>query len=611
MTDDRIGLVRVAGLVEAARAETPNCLLFDNGDTFQGGGMGDLSADGASPGGAPHPMIIAMNALGYDAATLGNHDFDYGIELLDAVLADARFPIVLANAQCPGNGEPFKPRHVILEREFEDLDGAHHKIRIGVTGTVPPQVAKWNRSVLNGDLIFGDAVAATAHEAALLKAEGADIVVVLAHSGLGNEPATQTGDEVDCAPENAAENAALAIAALPGVDVVIAGHTHEVFPPRRDCDIVPPGVPIVQPGFWGSHLGCIDLALVKQGSNGTGLWKMVKAQAEALPLNGAARNAGAKALRRFLRDRPALRKTIGAKHRAARAETGRRIGQSAVPLHTYLSTIAPCAATQLISNAQRVAAEAALATVPDMRGLPLISAVAPMRGGGRAGPDQFTDIPAGPLLLRHVSDLYCYPNALAVLRMRGRDVLDWLERSASLFQRIDPGDPSPQPLIDHDFAGYNFDRLDGLCYDIDVSAAPRTDAQGERVFDTPGRIRNLRHADGRPVDPDENLLIATNSYRASGGGNFRVCAAAETVFLGTEPVRNCIVDFITSSAGPVAPVPNKTFTLRGFGVAGLIVETGPGAQHHRDVLAQHRLSMLGPSEDGFLQFSWRPADQPS
>ncbi len=596
--DDRVGLVRVAGLVEAARAETPNCLLFDNGDTFQGGPMGDVAAKSVTRGDDPHPMIVAMNALGYDAATLGNHDFDYGLRMLDAVLADADFPVVLANAQRPGNGEPYKPRHVILEREVEDVDGDRHTIRIGVTGTVPPQVAQWNRGILNGDLTFGDAVAAAGQEARLLKAEGADIVVALAHSGLGESTPPAPGAE--------AENAARAIAGLPDIDVVVAGHTHDVFPTECDCDISPPRVPIVQPGFWGSHLGCIDMALVKDNDRASGGWKMAKAHAEALPLDTANRSESAAALRHFLRTKPELRKAIGVKHRATRADTGRQIGQSAVSLHTYFSVLAPCPATQLIADAQRAAAKELLSIDPELRDRHVISAVGPMRSGGLAGPDQFTDIPAGPLRLRHVSDLYCYPNTLTVLQLKGRDVLEWLERSASQYFRIDPDDPAAQSLINHDFAGYNFDRLDGLLYDIDVSRPARTDAHGERVFDTPGRVRNLRHADGRPLNPDEHLLLATNSYRAAGGGNFRVCTQEEIVASGTVPVRDLIVDFIRDQDAAINPIPKPTFNLVGFGRAMPVVETGPGALAHSDQFADFGLTHIGTSPDGFVRLEYRP-----
>ena len=603
--DDRIGLLRVAGLISTLRASAPNCMLFDNGDTFQGGVLGDLEATTAARGGAPHVMIEAMNALGYDAATLGNHDFDYGIETLEAILADAAFPFVLANAQRPGNGEPFRPRHVLLERRVEDMDGTPHSLRIGVTGTVPPQVARWNNTVLQDDVVFGDAVAATDLEARALKAAGADIVVALAHSGLGGATPTDPSGP----PETFLENAAAIIAALPDVDVVIAGHTHDVHPPSRETNILPPRTPIVQPGFWGSHLGCIDIALTRPSADGSARWTIARSHAEAFPSTAADRTHCTRALHQFLRDRPSLRRSIAGKHRATRADSARRIGESAVPLHTYFSSIAPCAATQLMSDAQRAAARALLSEEDGLGRLPLLSAVAPMRSGGLAGPDQYTDVPRGELLLRHISDLYCYPNTLAVLRLTGRGLTDWLERAASIFNRIDAESPTDQILVDRAFAGYNFDRLDGLTYDIDVSLPARTDAQGERWFETPGRIVNLRHADGRPVDPDEHVLVVTNSYRASGGGNFRVCAEADRVAVANVPIRDCIAEYVRSNSAGTRPIPTRTFTLCGFGAATPIFETGPGALRHLGDVAGLGLSPCCTTADGFLRFELIPSNR--
>jgi 2',3'-cyclic-nucleotide 2'-phosphodiesterase/3'-nucleotidase len=608
--DARIGLLQIAGLVSALREGVPNCLLFDNGDTFQGSALDDLETRSTARSAAPHAMIEVMTAMGYDAATLGNHDFDYGIEMLEDVLADAGFPFVLANAQHPGNGEPFRPRHVMLERKVEDVDGTSHTLRIGVTGTVPPQVARWNSAVLKDALVFGDPVAAVDAEARALRAAGADIVVALAHSGLG-DIALPTPDQADTPRDTFPENAALAIAALPDVDIVIAGHTHDVYPPSRDCDIEPPGTPIVQPGFWGSHLGCIDIALTKPRGAEAGPWSILKSRVEAFPSNAAHKTEAVAALNGFLRDKPALRRSIATKHRAARAMSQRRIGRTEVPLHTYFSGIAPCAATQLISDAQRAAARALLPDTDDVNRLPLLSAVAPMRSGGLAGPDQFTDVPAGELLLRHVSDLYFYPNMLAVLRLTGRDLTHWLERAASIFNRIDAGSASDQVLLDREFAGYNFDRLDGLTYEIDVSLPARTDARGERCFETSGRIAEIRFADGRPVDPDEHVLVVTNSYRAAGGGNFPVCAEADRVAIRSVPVRDCIIDFVRSGKSPIHPVPTPCFTLRGLGAATAIFETGPGALRHLGEVADLGLAPRGTTDDGFLRFEMQDPSRSS
>jgi 2',3'-cyclic-nucleotide 2'-phosphodiesterase/3'-nucleotidase len=597
--DDAVGLVRVAGLIEAARADAPNCLVLDNGDTLQGAPLGDVAVADMLPRGDPHPMVAAMNAIGYDAATLGNHDFDYGIGVLDAALSRARFPVVLANAQ-RADGGPFRPGHVILRRMMRDRAGELQELRVGITGTVPPQVAQWNRMALGGELTFSCSVASVAREAAEMRAAGADLVVVLAHAGLGE-------DEVGAGE---GENTALSIAALPDVDAVIAGHTHEVFPEASACTVEVPDTPIVQPGSSGSHLGCIDLALERRdsaqpdGSGRPARWTLVKARAEAIPItapsDGRDRLAG---LRRLLRNNPGLRRQVAGQHRATRRFTGRELGASAVPLNTYFSFLAPCAATQLVSDAQLAAAREAVAGEPELRGLPLLSAVAPFRSGGRSGAHHYTDIPAGPLLLRHAADLYCYPNLLAVLRVRGSGLRCWLERSASLYRQIDPEDPSPQLLIDHAFASYNFDRIGGLHYDIDVSRPARTTAHGDRTFENGGRVRNLRFADGTPVAPDDEVLVVTNSYRAAGGGHFRACLASETVLTGTHPVRDHVVQYIREAGEPLAPEPDPTFRLRGLGRAAILVETGPGALRHPERAAELGLTHAGDGDFGFVRFS--------
>ncbi|MBF9059749.1 2',3'-cyclic-nucleotide 2'-phosphodiesterase, partial [Rhodobacterales bacterium HKCCSP123] len=148
--EDGVGLAALAGLVERARAECPNTLLVDNGDTLQGAPLGDAAVSDLMPEGAIHPMIAAMNELGYDAATLGNHDFDFGLEALHRALAAARFPVVLANAVTPAEGRAFLPPHVLLDRSLTDREGHPHRLRIGVTGVAPPQITQWGHAQLAG-----------------------------------------------------------------------------------------------------------------------------------------------------------------------------------------------------------------------------------------------------------------------------------------------------------------------------------------------------------------------------------------------------------------------------------------------------------------------------
>jgi 2',3'-cyclic-nucleotide 2'-phosphodiesterase/3'-nucleotidase len=209
----------------------------------------------------------------------------------------------------------------------------------------------------------------------------------------------------------------------------------------------------------------------------------------------------------------------------------------------------------------------------------------------------------GPILLRHVADLYGYHNAHAVLRMRGRDVIDWLERSASIYRRIDPDCDTEQPLIDHAFAGYNFDRIDGLGYDIDVSRPARTNAEGDTLFETEGRVLNVRHADGRVLEPDEEVLVATNTYRAAGGGHFPMCARATVVGVDTAPVRELIVERIRQAEGAIAPTPRPHFALTGFGAARPLFATGPGALDHAPIYRALGLTPAGREPCGFQYFA--------
>ncbi|MDG4647112.1 bifunctional 2',3'-cyclic-nucleotide 2'-phosphodiesterase/3'-nucleotidase [Roseibacterium sp. SDUM158017] len=597
--DDSVGLVRIAGLIDAARAGSRNCILVDNGDTLQGSPLGDVAVEELLPHGAPHPMIAAMNALGYDVATLGNHEFDYGPKVLGTILSQARFPVVAANVHTAEDGGAFRPGRVILTRTLRDHAGRDVEMHIGITGIVPPQTAMWNRAVIGGTLVFSDTVAAVAREVSALRADGADIVVVLAHTGRG-DPDTPPR------PDDGAENTADAIAALPGVDAVVAGHTHEVHPAASPRDVPPGETPMVQPGNWGSHLGCMDLALdgriAPDGDGSRRTWSVVKARTQNIPVRGGGFEAST-ALRSVMRAHPQLRQQLAGQHRATRRFTSRELGETAIPLNTYFSFVAPCAATQLVADAQHMAGREAIADHPELQGLRMLSAVAPFRAGGRAGPEQYTDIAVGPLRLRHAHDLYCFPNLLAILRARGSDLRCWLERSASIFRRIDPDAAGPQALIDDAFAPYNFDRIDGLLYDIDISRPARTNAIGDRLFETDGRIRNMRFADGTPLDPDAEVLVVTNSYRASGGGHFRTCFTSETVLIGADPVRDHVARFIAAADEPLSTIPGQTFRLCGLGGAEVVFATGAGALRHLDRAEELGLARRGDVDNGVVHFT--------
>jgi 2',3'-cyclic-nucleotide 2'-phosphodiesterase/3'-nucleotidase len=404
--EDGVGLAALAGLIERARAECPNTLLVDNGDTLQGAPLGDAAVSDLMPEGATHPMIAAMNEIGYDAATVGNHDFDFGLDALLRALSAARYPVVLANAVIPADRRPLLPPHVILERNLTDREGRAHRLRIGVTGVAPPQIAQWGHAHLAGRVEVAPMIPAAARAARALRAAGADIVVVMAHSGLG---------QPDAAP--GAENVGLAIARIAGVDAVIAGHTHSVFPPQGAARPEPGCAALVQPGSNGSHLGQIDFVL-RRPARSTGRWAVAGATSRVLAAADATPETR-QLLRRRLRRMPAFRDQLARGHRLTRSFSARVLGRSAVPLETYFSLCAPCAATQLIADAQRAAVQPVITADPALATLPLLSCTTPFKAGGRGGPGHYTDIPAGALMLRHAADLYIYTNGLSLLHATG------------------------------------------------------------------------------------------------------------------------------------------------------------------------------------------------
>lgn len=248
-------------MIRAARAEAATTILVDSGDMLQGTALADLAME--TPEAGPHPVIAAMTALGYDAATLGNHDFNFGLDRLAAALGAAGFPVLCANlvralGAAPLDDTPFLPPRMLLHRNLTDGDGGAHPLCIGLVGATPPQTLGWDGDILDGRLVARDIVAAVAAHAAALKAEGADLVVVLCHSGLGRR---------DAAP--GAEDAGLAVAALPEVDVVLCGHSHQRHPDRPGGPVRGTEKPLVMAGSHGSDLAVIDLDLVRDGA-GTG-----------------------------------------------------------------------------------------------------------------------------------------------------------------------------------------------------------------------------------------------------------------------------------------------------------------------------------------------------
>ena len=589
------GLERTATLIKAARAEVRNHLLFDNGDLLQGSPLGDYVAR-VKPlqQSQMHPAFKVMNALRYDAANIGNHEFNFGLPFLQQALLGAAFPYVNANIVVDdGRGKPgeaknvFTP-YVILERSFVDEAGATHKLKIGVIGLVPPQVMMWDRQHLLGKVVAKDMPETARLLIPRLKAEGADLVVVIAHTGF------ERGETVFFA-----ENVVARLAEIADVTAVLFGHSHGEFPGRSFSSHPKVnlaagtinGVPATMPGFWGSHLGVIDLVLEKDGNR----WKRAEGRAELRPIyDRAARKSVAAA-------DPMVMELIRAEHEGALAYVRAEVARTTVPIHSYFAQVADDPSVQVVSNAQLAYAKKALAGTPHA-GLPLLSAAAPFKTGGRGGSNYYTDIPAGPIAVRNVADLYIYPNTVKVVKLSGAQVREWLEFSAGAFNRIDPAGAPEQNLINSSFPSFNFDTLDGLRYRIDVTQPARYERSGKLVAPEARRIVDLRH-DGRPVDDAAFFAVVTNNYRASGGGNFPTLDGSQIVLDAPDENREALLQYL-QAARTLNPSADDNWRIQAVPGIKLRFTSGAGGIAH---LARYpQITLVKDNGDGSALFELKP-----
>ncbi len=533
---DEYGLARTASLMKAARAEVKNSLLFDNGDLLQGNPLGDYVAR-VKPlaAGQVHPAYKVMNALGYDAANVGNHEFNYGLPFLRGALPGAKFPLVNANVvldEGPNKGQnAFKP-YVILERSFTDEAGQAQKLKIGVIGFVPPQIMQWDRIHLQGRVKPLDIPQTARTLVPKMRAEGADVVVVLAHSGF------EFGETVFFA-----ENTVARLAEVPGVDAILFGHSHGEFPGRffnrhAKVDLARGtinGVPAVMPGFWGSHLGVMDLVLDKS----SGAWKVTDSR-------GALRPVYSRETRKPLAEADAaVAELIKAEHEGTLAFIRAEVAQTLAPIYSYFAQVLDDPSVQLVSLAQLAYGKKALAGTP-FEQLPLLSAAAPFKTGGRGGANYYTDIPAGPIAVRNVADLYVYPNTVNIVKLSGAQVREWLEMSAAAFNRINPAGPPEQDLINNSFPSYNFDTIDGVTYRIDVTQAARYERSGKLVGPDAHRIQDLRF-NGQPIDEKAEFAVVTNNYRASGGGAFPGLDGSNVILSAPDENRQALLEYLQAT----------------------------------------------------------------
>ncbi|WP_283966139.1 bifunctional 2',3'-cyclic-nucleotide 2'-phosphodiesterase/3'-nucleotidase [Tritonibacter sp. AK171] len=591
---DTLGLARTASLINDIRAEATNSLLVDNGDFLQGNPMGDYIAyERGMKEGDQHPVITAMNTVGFDASTLGNHEFNYGISFLMKSLAGAGFPVVCANiakktGASPREDETLLPPYVILDRELTDGAGKSHPIKIGLIGFVPPQVMNWDRKHLEGNVQARDIVECARAYVPEMKEKGANIIIALSHSGIGS------ADHSD-----GMENASVPLAAVEGIDAIMTGHSHLVFPSSTYAEFAGVdadkgtihGTPAVMGGYWGSHMGLIDLMLERDGKG----WRVVGHASEARPISKRNEDRSVTAL---VESDQSVLDAVQADHDATLAYVRRAVGKTDAPLHSYFALVADDPSVQIVSIAQTWYIEQMLKGT-EYDGLPILSAAAPFKAGGRGGPEYYTDVPVGDVAIKNVADLYLYPNTVRAVKVTGQQVKDWLERSAGMFNQIEPG-KADQVLLNTEFPSYNFDVIDGVTYQIDLSQPPMFAPKGEVINPDTNRIVNLEF-NGAPIDLTQEFIIATNNYRASGGGSFPGAMGDTIVFEGPDTNRDVIVRYIVEQ-GTISPKADGNWRFAPLPETSVLFDTGPKAAAYAANVPGVTITPAGDGPDGFARF---------
>lgn len=544
------GLAGIATLIKEARAEAHAagmpCVLFDNGDVLQGTPLAETLAD--MPVTADHALVRCFAALRYDAVGLGNHDLDFGLRYLFDVAEHLPMPLLASNLEI-GGASPLKDCHII----FCILPGSGHKLRIGVFSVLPENTAIWNAGTLNGGTRVRPVRAAAEIAAAHLREQGADLVIALAHMG-PDRLQSEHGDQTPASP----------LDDLTCADAVIAGHTHLRSPSPQQDTISPR--PMVMPGFAGSDLGVLDLHLHRTQEGALSL----KGHTSTLRRNGPDTEQ---------------HESITAICNAVQKETAERlhqpIGMLKHPLHSYFALARPTPTSALIARAQERAVRNALRRTL-YADLPIISAAADPRIGGRGGPWDYVDIEPGILRRSDLSDLCPYRNSVWAVLMTGAEIRARMNQTVRVFGRLSLSRPD-QTINDPSVPGFEFDNFYGLTCQIDLTR----DSQ---------RIRNLSFR-AQPVKDDDLFVLAINQFRAAGGGGVGPLPEWQVLVRNIIPIREAVTETLAAEGFEPALCPPPWSFVPGTGLTA-ILHTSPAAIKHLDRDLPGAVN-IGQSEEGF------------
>ncbi|WP_433247101.1 bifunctional metallophosphatase/5'-nucleotidase [Actinomadura nitritigenes] len=504
-----VGLARVSSLVKRIRAARgrERTLLFDAGDTIQGTPLGFYYAtvEPITKTGLTHPMALQMNAIGFDAVALGNHEFNYGLPFLNKWISQMDAPVLAANAVHAGTDRPaFRP-YIIKRMRVP----GHPPIRVGLLGLTNPGVAIWDKANVSGKLDFLDLVETAKKWVPIVRAQGVDVMVVSAHAG-DSGLSSYTGD---IPVENAS---AMVAQQVPGIDAILFGHAH-IDVPERFVTNEASGETVVmsEPKCWGERLSVFDLTLRRE----RGRWKVVGKSATTVNTN-------------TVEEDPALAGLVKKQHDAVVAYVNQVVATSTEEMSAAESCWKDTAILDYVNAVQTAKVTEAVAGT-EYASLPVLSIAAPF--------SRAATFPAGKVTIKDIAGLYIYDNTLLGSVLTGAQIKDYLEYSARYYKQVAAGDPvDPASWTNaHNLPDYNYDQFSGVTYDIDIAQAEGS------------RIRDLAF-NGTAVADDQKFVVAVNNYRQSGGGGFPHISTAPVVYNAQVAIREAIVAY-ASAAGTIDP----------------------------------------------------------
>ena len=628
--DTSLGMDRTATLISAARAENPNNLLLDDGDVIQGTLLGDFQTT-AQPIVCSATLAIhkVMNVLKFDGGSLGNHEFNYGLPFLSQVLntdlgiagifklgicGSPNFPTVVSNVNSVSSQQPILKPYALIPKIFAargpNGEALSVALKVAILGFVPPQIMDWDQKNLAGKVYVNGVVESATRYVPEARAQGADVVVALSHGGL---------DASEYSPKM--ENGSYHLSKVAGIDALLVGHSHLIFPKGKEIGAAPldsalaalpaanvdgingfvNGVPTVMAQSWGRRLGIIKMSLAFQG----GKWA-VQTSKTTVESRGFKYTDGTT----LVAADPAIAAAIAPEHAAAIAYAQQPLGVATdFQMSAYFSLVGDVSAIQIVNQAQidyvkNFISTSSDATLASYKNIPVLSCSAPFKAG-RNGPTDFTDVAPGattgapvPLQVRNPGDLYLYSNNnIQAVKIKGADLKNWLETSANQFAKIDPAKTTEQDLVPSYSTIYNYDVFyaenNALKYQIDVTKPAGS------------RIANLTY-NNSAVAPDADFIVATNDYRASGGGNFPGINGSKTILKSPDANQSVVAAYLPK-LGKVTRSANGAASSWGFvkvATAGpVILRSTPGKIASAQAVGLNRVVSQGDTDaSGYAKY---------